>query len=137
VGEILIFYIATANLLVQVHGHVSRSDSKRNHSIKIDSSSFERAEEFRYLGTILKNLNSMQEKIMSRLESGNDCSESVQKFWLSKNIKNTIYKTIILYVFYVCETWLLTLREENRLRVFENRVLRSIFGSKRDEAKRE
>jgi hypothetical protein len=45
-----------------------------------------------------------------------------------------IYKTIILpVVLYGCETWSLTLREENRLRVFENRVLRRIFGPKRDE----
>jgi hypothetical protein len=45
-----------------------------------------------------------------------------------------MYKTIILpVVLYGCETWFLTLREENRLRVFENRVLRRIFRSKRDE----
>ena len=45
-----------------------------------------------------------------------------------------IYRTIILtVVFYGCETWSLTLREERRLRVFENRVLRRIFGPKRDE----
>jgi hypothetical protein len=44
-----------------------------------------------------------------------------------------IYKTIILpVVLYQCETWSLTLREEHRLRVFENKVLRRLFGSKRD-----
>ena len=44
------------------------------------------------------------------------------------------YRTIILpVVFYGCETWSLTMREERRLRVFENRVLRRIFGAKRDE----
>jgi len=44
-----------------------------------------------------------------------------------------IYRTIILpVVLYGCETWSLTLREERRLRVFENRVLRRVFGSKRD-----
>jgi hypothetical protein len=53
---------------------------------------------------------------------------------LSKNLKIRIYKTIILpVVLYGCETWSLTLREEHRLRVFENRVLRKIFGPKRDE----
>jgi hypothetical protein len=53
---------------------------------------------------------------------------------LSKNLKIRIYKTIILpMVLYGCETWSLTLRGENRLRVFENRVLRKIFGPKRDE----
>jgi hypothetical protein len=53
---------------------------------------------------------------------------------LSKNAKITIYKTIIFpVVLYGCETWSLTLREEHRLKVFENRMLRRIFGSKRDE----
>jgi hypothetical protein len=52
----------------------------------------------------------------------------------SRNVKVIIYKTIILpVVLYGCETWSLTLREEDRLRVFENRVLRRIFGPKRDE----
>ena len=49
-------------------------------------------------------------------------------------MKIKIYKTIILpVVLYGCETWSLTLREESRLRVFENRILRQIFGPKRDE----
>jgi hypothetical protein len=53
---------------------------------------------------------------------------------LSRNLKIRIYKTIILpLVLYGCETWSLTLKEEHRLRVFENRVLRRIFGPKRDE----
>jgi hypothetical protein len=53
---------------------------------------------------------------------------------LSKNRKIKLYKTIILSgVLYGCETWTLTLREEHRLRVFENRALRRIFGPKGDE----
>jgi hypothetical protein len=53
---------------------------------------------------------------------------------LSKNLKIKIYRTIILpVVMYGYETWSLTLREERRLRVFENRMLRRIFGPKRDE----
>jgi len=51
-----------------------------------------------------------------------------------KNLKIKIYSTIILpIVLYGCETWSLTLKEERRLRVFENRVLRRVFGPKRDE----
>jgi hypothetical protein len=51
---------------------------------------------------------------------------------LSRNVKVKIYKTIILpVVSYGCETWSVTVREEHRLRVFENRVLRRIFGRKR------
>ena len=54
--------------------------------------------------------------------------------FLSKNLKITIYRTIILpAVLFGCETWSLTMREERRQRVFENRVLRRIFGPKRDE----
>jgi hypothetical protein len=53
---------------------------------------------------------------------------------LSSNVKIKIYKTIILpAILYGCKTWYLTLREEHKLRVFENRVLRRIFGPKRDE----
>jgi hypothetical protein len=53
---------------------------------------------------------------------------------MSKNLKIKIYKTVILpVVLYGCETWSLTLAEEHRLRVFENRVLRRIFGPKREE----
>jgi hypothetical protein len=53
---------------------------------------------------------------------------------LSRNVEVKICKTIILpVVLYGCENWSLTLREEHRLRVFENRVLRTISGPKRDE----
>ena len=53
---------------------------------------------------------------------------------LTKNLKIKIYRTIILpLVFYGCETWSLTLREERRLRVFGNKVLRKVYGPKRDE----
>jgi len=56
----------------------------------------------------------------------------------TQNIKIKIYRTIILPVaLYGCETWSLTLREERRLRLFENRVFRRLFGPKRDEATRE
>jgi hypothetical protein len=56
-------------------------------------------------------------------------SEVAHSRILSKNVKVRIYKTIILpVVLYGCETWSLTLREEHKLRVFENRVLRRIFG---------
>jgi hypothetical protein len=74
----------------------------------------------------------------SRLKSGNACYHSVQNLLSSslpsKSIKIKIYRTIILpVVLYGCEGWSLTWREECRLRVFENRVLRRIFGPKRDE----
>ena len=60
--------------------------------------------------------------------------EQVFSRLLSKNVKIKIYGTIILpVVLYGCETWSLTLLEERRLRVLENRVLRRIFGPRRDE----
>jgi len=100
----------------------------RSHSMRTDNSYFERLEEFRYLGTTLTNQNSFQEEIKSGLKSGNACYHSVQNLLssslLSKNLKIKIYRTIILpVVLYGCETWSLTLREERRLRVFENSVL--------------
>jgi hypothetical protein len=81
------------------------------------------------------NIYDIQKEIKSRLNSGNACYHSVQNllfYPLSKNINMRIYKIIILpVVLYGCETWSLTLREKYRLRVFENRVLRRIFGPKR------
>ena len=93
---------------------------------------------FKYLGTTLTNKNSIQEEIKRRLKLGNACYYSVQNILssslLSKKLKIKIYRNIILpVVLYGCETWSLTLREELRLRVFENRVLRRVFGPKKDE----
>jgi hypothetical protein len=78
------------------------------------------------------------EVIKSRLNSENACNNSVQSLLssrlLSRNSKVKIYKTIILpFVLYGYETWLPTIREEHKLWVFENRVLRRIFGFKRDD----
>jgi hypothetical protein len=95
-------------------------------------------EKVRYMGTGLTDQNYIQEGIKSRVKSRNVCYHSVQNLlpssFLSKNTKIKIYKAIILLVvFYGCETWSLIFRKERRLRVFEDRVLRSIFGPKRDE----
>jgi len=94
--------------------------------------------EVKCLATNLTNQNYIQEEIKTRLKSGNACCHSVQNLLssslLSKNLKINIYRTIILpVVLYGCETWSLTFMEERRLRVFENMVLRGIFGPKRDE----
>jgi len=95
-------------------------------------------EEFKYLGTTLTNQNSIPEEIKSRLRSGNACYHSMQNLLssrlLSKNLKINIYRNIILpVVLYGCEVWSLTLREERKLWVFENMVLRRIFGPRREE----
>jgi hypothetical protein len=87
---------------------------------------------------VISNRGNIQEEIKSRLNSGNACYNSVQNILhsslLSINLKIKIYRTVIFPVVLCgCETWSLTLREERRLRVFENLVLRKIFGLKRDE----
>ena len=94
-----------------------------SHSVQTDNSFFERMEQFKYVGTTLMYQNSIQEEIKSRLKSGNAGYHSVQNLLSSsllyKNIKIKIYKTIVLpVVVYGCETWLLILKEECRLRVF-------------------
>ena len=114
-------------------------DARQSHSMKTDNSSFERVEEFKYLGTTLTNQTSIQEEIRSKLKSGNAYYHSVQNLLssslLSSYLNITIYRTIILpVVLYGCETWSLTLREDRKLRVFENMVLRRKFGPKKNEA---
>jgi hypothetical protein len=89
---------------------------------------------FKYLGTTLTNQNFIQKKIKKIF---NACYHSVQSVsssrLVSKKVKIRISGTIVLPVVrYECETWSLTLREDHRLRIFENRVLRGIFGPKRD-----
>jgi len=106
--------------------------------VRTDDSTFERVDEFKYLGTTLTNQNSIAEEIKSRLRSGNACYYSVQNLLssrlLCKDLKIMIYRTTSLpVVLYECETWSLTLREEGELRVFENMVLRRIFGPRRGE----
>jgi hypothetical protein len=91
-----------------------------------------------FLLVVVRNQNSIYEESESRLNSGNACCHSVQSLLfshlLSKNFQIKIHKTLIsLIVSYWCKIWSLTLREEHSLRLFENRLLRGIFGPKREE----
>jgi len=93
---------------------------------------------FKYLGTAVTYQNCIHEEIKSRLNLGNASYHSVQSLLssclLSKNISTETYKTIIFaVVLYASETWSLTAREKHGLGVFENTVLRRIFGPKREE----
>ena len=71
----------------------------RSHNMRTDNRSFERAEEFKYLGTTITNENSIHEEIKSRLKTGNACFYLVQKLLssrlLPKNLKIKIYRTNI------------------------------------------
>jgi hypothetical protein len=85
---------------------------------------------FEYFRTTVTNQNCIHKEIKSRLHLGNACYHSVQRtlssHFLSKILKSKIYKTIVKH-------GPLTQWEEHTLRVFENSVLRRIFGPKREE----
>jgi hypothetical protein len=105
----------------------------QNIDIKIANKSFKKC----HSPNIWERSNLIHEEIRRRMNSGNTSYHSVQNLLssrlLAKNVKIRIYKTIILpVVMYGCENWYLTLREEHNLRVCENRLLRRIFGLKRD-----
>ena len=109
----------------------------QNKNILIENLSFEKVEKFKYLGVTVTNTNDIREEIKRGINMGNACYYSLEKMLsshlLSKKYKVNTYKTIILPVaLYGYETWSLTLREEHRLRLFENKVLRKIFGAKKN-----
>ena len=104
----------------------------------IENLSFEKVEKFKYLRVMVTNANDNRKEIKRTINMGNSCYYSLEKILsshlLSKKLKVKTNETIILaVVLYGCETWSLTLREEHRLRVFENKALRKIFGVKKDD----
>jgi hypothetical protein len=110
----------------------------QNEEIKTAKRTFVNVSQLRYMLMAVTNQNLIQEEFKRRLNSGSPCYHSAQTLLsshlLSKNVKIVICKTMSLpVVMYECETLSLTLRQDHRLRVFENRVLRKIFGLKRDE----
>jgi hypothetical protein len=111
-------------------------NSGQNRNIRIVNESFENVAKFIYLRMTLTNQNYIHDEIKSRLNPGNACYYSVQNLLsshlISKSLKSKVYKTVILPVMlYGCKTLSLTVGEEHR--VLENRVLRKIFGPKREE----
>ena len=108
--------VAAKEIGLEVNAHKNKymilsrdQNAGRIHSMKMDNSSIERVEEFKYLGITLTNQNSIQEEIKSRLKSGNACHYSVPNLLssslLSKTLKMKIYRTIIFpVVLYGCET---------------------------------
>lgn len=101
---------------------------------------FERISNFMYLGSILNQTNAITGELKKRINLENVCFYSVNKLFdlrlLSRRLKIGIYKTIILpVVLYGCEAMVsyVTRRKDIRIRIFEKKVLRKIFGAKRDE----
>ena len=104
-----------------------------NKHIRTGSNSYEKKKTFKYLGSLLTNQNYVHEEIKCGLEEGNLCYYSVQaiclldsslKIWKLRYIR--IKQKHMPVVLYGCETNIL--REERKLRVFENKILRLIFG---------
>jgi hypothetical protein len=114
-------------------------NSGKNQNIRtanVANELFENVAKFKYLGTTLKKQNTIHDEINSIINSGNACYHSVRNLCsrlISKKVKIKIYKTVnSSVVLYGCEAWSLILREEQKLRAFENRVLRRIFGPTRE-----
>jgi hypothetical protein len=115
----------------------SHQNAEQNDNIRLVNRVFEDMMRFKYVETIMKIQYLIHKEIKSRLISGNACNHSIQNLvfsrLLSKNKNIRIYKTIILpVVLYGRETLSLALSEEHRLKLFENRMLRRIFGPKWD-----
>jgi hypothetical protein len=116
---------------------VSNQNAGRSRYTKIDNSFFGRTEEFKYLRTKLIDQNFIQKEIKRRLKSGNVCYHSLQNILSSrlpsKYLKIKMYCTVILPgVLYGRETWSLTLMEKLGLRVFDNRVWRTLHEERND-----
>jgi hypothetical protein len=114
--------------------HRRHSNSGQKQNIRRANESFENVAKFKYFGMTLINQNDIHDEIKTRLNSGNACYHSVQtrlSSHLSKNLKIQIYKIVILpVVLYGCKTWSLPLRDEHRLKVFENSVEEDIWTHK-------
>lgn len=102
-------------------------------NVTIGDFNFERVNSFKYLGAVITADNDITEEVKARIQSGNRCMYALDKTLRSKRIsrraKIRIYKSIIRpVVMYGCETWTLTKDSERKLRVFERKVLRRVFG---------
>ncbi|KAI5714830.1 hypothetical protein M8J77_006182 [Diaphorina citri] len=111
----------------------SREENTNTQTLNIGRHNLERVENFKYLGSTLREDNTIEAEILSRINSGNRARFALKKMLSSKLLtwtsKIRIYKTLIQPVIvYGAETWTLTKKMESKLMVFENAVLRQIFG---------
>lgn len=100
----------------------------------IGQHTFGSVNEFVYLGSLITNNNNITAEIVKRILSANKCYFGLLKYFcskiLSRNIKILLYKTLLRPILiYGSETWVLSKKDENRLLVFERKILRRIFGA--------
>jgi hypothetical protein len=111
----------------------------QTHDIKMANRCFENVKHFKYFGTPVTIRIWFRRKLRGDwilVMLATISPEFLSSPLLSKSVKIRIHSAIILaVVLFGCETWSLTLRAEHRLRVFENTVLRRIFGPKRDDVR--
>lgn len=101
--------------------------------LRVDGHEFEKVNSFKYLGVVISNKNTEETEIQNRLNLANGCFYALNKLMSSKLLSQTtkirLYKTIISPILlYGAETWKLNKKEEKKLIVFENKVLRKIYG---------
>jgi hypothetical protein len=101
--------------------------------IEVEGKSYEAVNQFIYLGSQINSKNSIQDEIRRKIQAGNGSLFANKKLLNNKDLNATsklqIYKsTMRPTVTYGCETWAMTVTEQNRLLVFERRVLRKIYG---------
>jgi hypothetical protein len=126
--------ISLLSTSLKILSNILLSTEGQNWDIKIVNRLFENVSQFKYLCTTVKHQNLIKEEIKRRLSCVPISPEPSVFPSVVKNLKIGIHKTIILSVIlYGCETWSLTQREKHRLRVLENKVLKRIFGQKRDD----
>jgi hypothetical protein len=107
------------------------------HEFRSGDISYERVETFKYLGTVLNEGNDIGVEIRSRVSAGNKCYYALCSVTKSKSIsrqsKLKIYRTIITpVVMYASETWVLKEKEIRMLSIWERKILRKIYGTKKE-----
>jgi hypothetical protein len=126
--NIHVFYFDLFNFILEFSGLLPPSLTH----LKIDNFAFENVENFNYLGSILNADNKMNTKIAERIVKGNKAYYAnaglIKSKLLKRNAKMKIYKTLIRpFVMYSSETWTLTAKYENNLRIFERQILRKML----------
>lgn len=113
---------------------VASSSQRTAEHFQLGDNTFERVNNFTYLGSEVNRENEIGQEVRRRITQGNKCFYSLQKCFRSKQLRTalkcSLYKTLVRpVVMYGSEAWCMTQKDEQNLRVFERRILRSIFGA--------